>query len=246
VVPINAAEAAAVKAQYAANRWLQEMQEQIRSSGANPTGFSNFKGVNLFNIKFRLEDVQFREYVELPQLHPVRNLSRYSFHRYSNQYNAEHNGDQSGFIFQPPANNGHHVINPLRSTTHQRQPKAVEITNLHRVISDKLVAQLRSVHGHKNVTPEHPVGNGKTRIDIVVNDKGSLTFYEIKTYASLQTSIREALGQILEYAYWPEERRAKKLVVVTQKHSEENEALAYFAHLRTLFGMDISYHSLDL
>lgn len=245
VIPVDAAEAATAKAQYIANGWLQEMEAQIRSSNANPTGFSNFKGVDLFNIKFRLEDVQFRDYVELPSMHPVRNLSRYSFHHYSNEYGVQQNDVQPGFSFLPPGNNGQQMPNPLRSTTYQRQPKAVEITNLHRVISDQLVAQLRSLHGHDNVTPEHPVGNGKTRIDIVVNNNGCLTFYEIKTYASLQTSIREAIGQILEYAYWPGEQRAKKLIVVTQKHGDEKEALAYFTHIRTLFGMNIFYQSFD-
>jgi hypothetical protein len=41
------------------------------------------------------------------------------------------------------------------------------------------------------------------RIDLVVRTGEGYEFYEIKTYGSARACIREAIGQLLEYAMWP-------------------------------------------
>lgn len=41
--------------------------------------------------------------------------------------------------------------------------------------------------------------------------------YEIKTYIDLWYSIRVALGQLLEYGYYPNRNEKYKLVVVSNK-----------------------------
>lgn len=116
---------------------------------------------------------------------------------------------------------------------------------MHKVISDNLIKLLRKEYGNKNVTPEHPTFCGMSRIDIVVNDKSKLTFYEIKTYSSLQTSIRVALGQILEYAHWINAKNANELIIVTQLHGNITEAKTYIKHLRTLFKIPIYLQMFD-
>ena len=71
-------------------------------------------------------------------------------------------------------------------------------------------------------------------------------FYEIKTYPSLKTSIRMAIGQLLEYSLWTEQNKAKELVIVTQPMSEIADAKTYFAHIRKIYNIPIYYQSFNI
>jgi hypothetical protein len=103
---------------------------------------------------------------------------------------------------------------------------------------------LRNKYGNENVTSEHPDFAGG-RIDIVVNNNNEYIFYEIKTYTSLKASIREAIGQLMEYALWPNGKRAKELIVVTQMQCDIEDAKVYFAHLRDMYGLSLYYQWYD-
>lgn len=54
-------------------------------------------------------------------------------------------------------------------------------------------------YGYENVSFEHRIGGKK--IDIVLRDNNSFVFYEIKSNNSAKACIRDAIGQLLEYAY---------------------------------------------
>jgi hypothetical protein len=245
VIVLDDAEAEYVFQQYQENGWLNEMIEQIRLSQANEKGLSGFLDVktDLFNIKFKATDVDFKGYNELPDTHVAYTVNRYSFNLFHDNYNVITAPKSFEFIQPQSINN---ETTSLGSKTFQREPKEIEIKNLHRVISDNLTKLLREVYGNNNVTPEHPTCYGMNRIDIVINDNGKLTFYEIKTYASLQTSIREAFGQIMEYAHWINANNANELIIVTQSHKNTNEAKGYIKHLRTLFNIPIYLQMFDV
>jgi hypothetical protein len=71
---------------YNEKKWHDLMEEQIRSSGANEKGFSQWKGVDLFNIRYLPEDLELYEnMIEVPTGHYINSLSRYSFSRYVDQ-----------------------------------------------------------------------------------------------------------------------------------------------------------------
>jgi len=57
--------------------------------------------------------------------------------------------------------------------------------------------------------------------------------------------IRQALPQLLEYAFWPEEERADELIVVSQLPPTK-AAERYVAHLRKRFGLPLTYRHFDL
>ncbi len=243
---IDETEASAVTRIYRKNLWIEEMEAQIRTSGANNKGLSGFKGVDLFNVKFRLVDIKFEGYIDLPVIHPINRISRYSLTHYRTEFDLGNESATSPFAFVPPSNTKHGHSSAYGKKKFIRPPKEIEISNLHREISDNLVNHLRALFGYKNVTPEHPAGYGSKRVDIVVNQKKGLVFYEIKTYASLQTSIREALGQIIEYAYWPNNNKACEIIIVTQVHHDYGEVKLYFQHLRKMFNPPIYFQAFDL
>jgi hypothetical protein len=61
----------------------------------------------------------------------------------------------------------------------------------------------------------------------------------------VRASIRQALPQLLEYAFWPENRRADELVIVSHLPSTA-AADKYIKFLRTEFNLPLSYKQFDL
>lgn len=244
LIAINRDEANIVKQKYIDNGWLEEMEDQIRASGAKEQGFSNWNGVDLFNVKFMPNDIFLSDpYYELLNTHPINEQSRYSFAHFRDEFEltAEYPDDSFGYTYSPDKDDDD---DPKREI-HHRQPKAVEILYLHRAISNSLTKALRNEFGIENVTKEHPAGYGANKIDIVVNHISSMTFYEIKTYNSLKTSIREAFGQLMEYCFYPDKRKANELIIVTQLPADI-KTKTYFQHLRDIFKLPIYYQSYDL
>ncbi len=240
-------EAEKIKQFYIKQGWFKEMEEQIKGSGANYRGFSNWKGVDLFNICFLPSDINLNDspYFELPQNHPINNLSRYSFTHFKEEFIIEKK-TQDSFVFSPSSIEIANTNNSsIKTSFHFREPKAIEITYLHKTISERLTEKLRLLYGFENVTPEHPAGYGSNRIDIVVNNNQELIFYEIKTYPTLKASIREAIGQLMEYSLWLSKNKAEELIVITQKHNNFEEAKIYFKHLRESFNIPLYYQYFD-
>jgi len=133
----------------------------------------------------------------------------------------------------------------VKSKTHVREPKSIEILYLHKAISKALTKELKKIYGKENVQDEHPAGYGSNKIDIVVKDNEDIIFYEIKSYTSLRTCIREAIGQLMEYSLWTNHKKAKKLIVITQPLGDFDSARIYFKHLRDNFNLPLYYQSYD-
>ena len=88
---------------------------------------------------------------------------------------------------------------------------------------------------------------GTKKVDIVakVNDS-SLIFYEIKAYNAVTINIREAIGQLFEYSYWPDKHNAKELIIITQKPPDFEEAVQYIQHIRKMFNIPLYYQWFDI
>lgn len=84
---IDEVEATFVKKKYQEMGWLKKMENEITSSGANKEGFSDYAGLNLFNIKFKPEDlIVNKDPVELSDDHPVKKITRYSFANFTEAF----------------------------------------------------------------------------------------------------------------------------------------------------------------
>ena len=108
----------------------------------------------------------------------------------------------------------------------------------HNIIQNKLKSYLEDTGYYTEVLLE--VDN----VDIkAVTLNGEWHYFELKTSAPRQC-IREALGQILEYAHYPFDNRAKKLYIVGCYELSENE-VKYMNLLRTIYNMPIWYRWFD-
>ncbi|MDR2142324.1 MAG: hypothetical protein LBR11_11160, partial [Deltaproteobacteria bacterium] len=79
------------------------------------------------------------------------------------------------------------------------------------------------------------------RVDITVTaPDGKKSFIEIKPASSARQSIREALGQLMEYSYYPDSERAHRLIIVSDMKLEETDQ-KYLSYIRSKFGIPITY-----
>jgi len=117
-------------------------------------------------------------------------------------------------------------------------------TLLHNQIQNQLYDQLVATYGDGCVGTEVPTGDG-TAIDLVVRTSKFCWFYEIKTASSVKACIRQAIPQLLEYAYWQgDSGRADKLIIVSPKKTTP-QATAYLEFLRDRFKFNIHYEQFN-
>jgi hypothetical protein len=119
-----------------------------------------------------------------------------------------------------------------------REQMAVDIDIRHSKIQEFLVKKLIEKYGNKNVSLEHPIFGNK--IDVVVNDNRGLYFYEIKTALTARDCIRQAMGQILDYGFWPGQQNAVKLFIVGEAIIDKNTE-KYLQYLNDQFRLSLDY-----
>jgi len=66
----------------------------------------------------------------------------------------------------------------------------------------------------------------------------------VKTEPTVKLCIRAAVGQLLEYSYYPSEERATNLIVVGWALSESEDA-QYLRHLSEKFALPLGYWRFD-
>jgi hypothetical protein len=146
-------------------------------------------------------------------------------------------GQRRGFVWTP--GNKARVM----EGTFERSAQTVEKSLRHNQIQSALFEHLKSNYGD-SVSGEQLTADG-TYIDVAVSQDSKYTYYEIKTGLSAQSCIREALGQLLEYSYWPGAQSATRLVIVGEPHLDKN-ARAYLETLRKQFTLPVEYRQFDM
>jgi hypothetical protein len=119
--------------------------------------------------------------------------------------------------------------------------RELDIRLKHNDYQSNLYSELSNIYGEENVGTEI-YANGIS-IDLVVKQGENYWFYEIKTASTARACIRQALGQILEYSYWPGHQRAAKLVVVGSTVASAEE-IRYIEYLRDTFGLPLEYQAI--
>lgn len=127
----------------------------------------------------------------------------------------------------------------LRTSTKMTSlARVIDVNLRHNVIRQGLKKHLSAKYGIGAVTSE--VAGPSLRIDVVVESAGRRLYFEIKTGLSARACIREALSQLMEYAFWPGATEADKLYVVGEAPLD-SEADEFLKRIRQRFGLPIFY-----
>lgn len=217
---------------YKKKGWLKEMVKQIERAGADPKTFTETSPEHFFNVKFKFEDV-----IKHDELNEISNqdlnitTTRYKLLPKSNDFKIV------------PENSGDENEGKVKSIIRRNRTYKVETSfdPYHDKMQNALYELLKNEfkNEYKKVLLE------KDRVDIKAKTNAEKWHYfEIKT-DSPKLSIRSALGQIMEYSYWPDMERAEKLIIVSDD-TPNPETIKYLEHIRNKFKIPVFYRSFDI
>lgn len=210
--------------------WLQTMQEEVRKVGGNAGALGAPEWApNVLNVRFRATEVEMHapgsyltedEWLQKRRRYMLYKLDASDRERLEKNW-ASRQGTQSapsvGRLFR-------RGINPTIYTPE------------HARMQTKLLEELQRKYGKEHVWLERDF------VDARVETANMLIFFEIKSDLEPRTVIRQALGQILEYAYHPTRsgKRPDRLVIVGRNPLESDD-LEYLETLRQSFKLPLDY-----
>ena len=224
---------------YKKNGWYDEMSDQLKRVGASVEAFKKFTTPETFAvIKFKIDDLELLdEPLEFSQTDPAVTSDYYNL---KNKEREPELGKLGDFTFVP----GHNAKKGKGQGRSTYKKPIEDLDLLHNRIQTALFEHLKSVHGEDNVGTENPTGR-RTLIDAVVQHSKQYTFYEIKTSQSVRQCIRDALGQLLEYAHFGSPIFIRELIVVSP-YKTTSDVSKYLETLREKYGLPIAYRQFDM
>lgn len=211
---------------FRAQGWLQQMENEVRAVGGDPAQILNTEYSGHFlNIRYRVDHLQmmpagtfwlsgfWKSLAAYYKFYPLTEAAN----RYLAAIRPRREGREEDLIFR-------------------RAVGAVQYSPEHRRMQAILFAQLQTEHGRERVRIE------VEGVDILVETDAEVVLYEIKSDVCPRSVIRQALGQLLEYAYHPP--RAYPLpvrLVIVGRCVLGAEETAYLSHLKTAFDLPIEY-----
>lgn len=230
---------------YKNNGWYDEMVSQLKDIGLYGFNFEPIPQDYIFNVRFKVESNGFRLFSPPKEiLDPISELGKNRHYVLLSK--------ASPTSIQPQVVGKYEFIEGHRPTKKGKivvVPKDREYTKnlVHEEIKEKIYRIFESQFNQTEIKAgtEVPSGFGK-EIDLVVRHPlDGDTFYEIKTGTNPLSCIREALGQILEYCYYHENRNANKLVIIALGDPSEMQK-SYLAHLRNELGIELYYQRFNI
>jgi hypothetical protein len=141
------------------------------------------------------------------------------------------------FIFN---NSAYDLVNRRRFTSVERE---TNINVRHSLIQQELFEILKGKYGYENVSVENSF-NGN-RIDVVLKTETGYVFYEVKTASSAKACIRQGIGQLLEYGFFPSNRNAEKIIIVGE-NPIDTQSEQYISFLNTEMSIPVEYMQVSI
>ena len=229
-VGVSTAESKKVYDYYEKMGWIEDMKKDVLYVGGT---VRDFEPTFMFNVKFKYEDAVIN-YSNQPILTPGSIPSpRYNF--MDKKRTFEFKRDEDGNIKMLDTSIFERVV----------EGGKIQIDPLHKKIQNA-VAEILKVQYTKIQLESNPEGAEDQRIDIKGFSKKEQEwhFFEIKT-VSAKRCIREAFGQILEYAHYPNVTRAKKFFIIGPEPPDDNDK-AYMQLLRERYNLPIWFRWFSL
>ncbi|HWP91335.1 MAG TPA: hypothetical protein VNN20_03940 [Thermodesulfobacteriota bacterium] len=213
------------------------MEEQLASVSAKVKDFRQIKPEDFAVIRFRPKDLKLLDTpMEFSRDDSSVKASYYILLNHKKTPRLLEIDKEFKFVA------GHKKKKALTKSTYEEHSSDIDLVQ--NKIQTAIYQQLSRKFGKANVGTEISTGYG-SQIDVVLRgDDGGYTFYEIKTSYSVRLCIRDALAQLIEYAYFPRENKAKKLIIVSP-NLVTPEAQSYLKWLRERFSIPVYYQRYD-
>ena len=151
--------------------------------------------------------------------------------------NETNNVEERAFSFTPGKS---------KEKSHSIHRKKVEETTInreHRILQKKLYKTLVARYDEDQIAEEHAMRWGEA--DILVKDGDGFIIYEIKTSDTCRECVKEALGQLMVYGFWPNSPKINGLVIVGKPELDTRTGL-FMDTLTKKLGVSVMYQKLSL
>lgn len=239
---ISEKEAEKTLSEYKKRGWFDMMKNDLKAEGIDPRHFSSHKdSKSIFNIKFKPEDSDIYSKPVLIDTPELIKSTRYNlFHHNPDNIKPIIDDFESEYDFKT----GNLDPHPLKKKSVKRSRKREkELILKHNEVSEKFHKYLKEEY-KDNETRSECRAYGKSRIDLVRRTNKGDVFYEIKTFVDPLSSIRYALGQLFEYAFYPNTENSIKLCIVS--HVLPNgKAKKYIKKVNEIVSIPVEYICFD-
>lgn len=129
------------------------------------------------------------------------------------------------------------TLKDINESTVLLAEREIIITKRHNILQQEVYDHSVAKYGIENVLMED------NNVDLRVERPETVDFYEVKIASSAMYCIRQALGQVLEYAYKDDTKKRKRLIIIGN-HEADKSVLNYIAFLnQNLLGFELAYIS---
>ena len=228
--------------------WFIERIGQLnKKPEVNSREYVNTAKNDLYNIRFKPSDVEIYSPF-IPDIHslvptinryvinPISQLNVDQILNYDNENRAK--GDSKAI------DNSNELPNPKEKINKSSASFEREYENIHGLIQEGVIIWLRKKE--YTVRFEQRIVDGNRSVDIVVDlaNKKQI-FIEVKSFPNIDTSVRAAVGQLLEYNFFIDNERATKLVIISHLKTKDHIG-RYLQNLRERLKVEIYYLQYDL
>lgn len=218
---------------YKENGWIYEMKNQVEKvNGIWGSDISSYPEL-FFNVRFKFENVK--------KCYLREEISDGDINITTNHYKLLPKKDNFKIELLSENDDDDESEGNKKNTDHRKKVYKVETSYdpYHDKIQNALFDFLNEKSDYKKVKIE------KDRVDIKAKTSDNKWHYfEIKTDCP-KLSIRKAIGQIMEYAYYPNLIKAEKLIIVADENPDI-DTINYLNFIREKFKVPITYRSFDL
>ncbi len=234
---VDAEESEKVYNEYKKRGFLKEMIHQLEVIEADVKELSLTTPQNFFNVKYKPNDLRL---LDEPQ--KVSNKDKSISGKYYSSFNTYISTPQS-ITIEPKIFTLQGDSNPsdILKTTRYYSYGVSEVNLSHNIMVASSLKQLKKECDKAFANVSTTQG---TFVDVVTEDKGKCIFYEFKISPTFKACIREALSQIMEYAYYPDRTIAHKLIIVSGNDINE-DGKKYMKRLRTEFRIPVYYQKFN-
>ncbi|GJH34214.1 hypothetical protein CBA19CS91_15675 [Paraburkholderia hospita] len=209
------------------NGWFDQMKREIEGVGGNVEALEDVSWAPfIVNVRFRVENVErYSANAYADGTDPIFRLNRYQL------YTLPQAGDDV------PRHLRTGREHPLEAQSYLRRAVGpMTCTPEHARMQALLMTELASEFPSARIVCE------ENFVDVTVETSEDLIFFEIKSDLAPRTVLRLALGQLLEYGYYPgQQRRFPTRLVVVGRSDLSAADEAYLRELRERFALPLEY-----
>lgn len=210
--------------------WFDVMRAEIAAVGGRPEALGDdVIAAHILNLRYRPDRVERLKGMPVAmQDDPVRRIRRYTLCGSKNV----------GLQKEIDVTGGHE---PKTDAYFRNGTEPSWVTPEHGAMQERLRQELRMEFPDATVRCE--VGG----VDVLLETDQERVFFEVKSELCTRRVIREALGQVMEYAYYrpPGDDRHVRLVVVGRSAASDDD-LKYLALLKEKFGLPVAYRRVTI